>query len=311
MKRDNSQNKPVVGIALGSGSARGWSHIGVINALAAHGIDPDVVCGTSMGALAGAFYASGNLEKMEEWALNMTRKDILRFLDIKLLAGGGFIEGKRLMDNFREPLGNLEIESLPKRFAAVATELDTGHELWLRKGSLVDAVRASIALPGIFTPVRLDDKWLVDGGLVNPVPVSLCRAMGADIVIAVNLNGNIAGRHFRSISGPEKKKNGEPGAEATLMGRVSSDLRQRADSLIGRLFEGQTDTPGLFDVMAGSINIMQDRVTRSRMAGDPPDIILAPRLSHIGLLEFDRAKEAIEEGMKCVERSMPALQELL
>jgi NTE family protein len=248
---------------------------------------------------------------MEEWVLNMTRKDMLRFLDIKLLAGGGFIEGKRLMDNFREPLGRLKIEALPKRFAAVATELDTGHELWLKKGSLVDAVRASIALPGIFTPVRLDEKWLVDGGLVNPVPVSLCRAMGADLVIAVNLNGNIAGRHFRSNSQPKKEKNSELSAEATLLDRVSSDLRQRADTLIGRLFEGRTDTPGLFDVMAGSINIMQDRITRSRMAGDPPDIILAPRLSHIGLLEFDRGREAIEEGRKCVERSRPALQELL
>jgi len=310
MKRTIIQNKPVIGIALGSGSARGWAHIGVINALADYGIDPDIVCGTSIGALTGAFYASGNLEKMEEWVLHMTRKDILRFLDIKLLAGGGFIEGKRLMDNFREPLGKLNIESLPKLFAAVATELDTGHELWLKKGSLVDAVRASIALPGIFTPVRLYDKWLVDGGLVNPVPVSLCRAMGADIVIAVNLNDNIAGRHFRISSQTEEKKNGELSAEATLLDRVSSDLRQRADALIGRLFEGRTDTPGLFDVMAGSINIMQDRVTRSRMAGDPPDIILAPRLSHIGLLEFDRGREAIEEGEKCVERSKTALQEL-
>lgn len=311
MKNNKSQNKPLIGIALGSGSARGWAHIGVMNELATYGICPDIVCGTSIGALTGAFYASGNLEKMEEWVLNMTRKDILRLLDIKLLASGGFIEGKRLMDNFREPLGHLDIEELPKPFAAVATELDTGNELWLKKGSLLDAVRASLALPGIFTPVMLYNKWLVDGGLVNPVPVSLCRAMGADIVIAVNLNDNIAGRHFRSKSPTEGKINGELSAEATLLDRVSSDLRQRADSLLERLFEGRTDTPGLFDVMAGSINIMQDRVTRSRMAGDPPDIVLAPRLSHIGLLEFDRGEEAIEEGVKCVERARPALQELL
>jgi len=303
-------NRRVIGLALGSGSARGWAHIGVIRELSDNGIKPDVVCGTSIGALVGAFYASGQLKTLEEWVMKLDRKVMLRYLDIKLLMSGGFVEGRRLIDFFRECIGNPLMEELDISFAAVATDMEAGQEVWLRKGSLLDAVRASIALPGIFTPLRMDDRWLVDRGLVNPVPISLCRAMGAEIVIAVNLNGNIVGKYrkkrLRKIEGDIKMS-----AEATLLDKLSVEFKQRADSIVSQLFNSNIGTPGLFEVLSSSINIMQNCITRSRMAGDPPDIVIPPRLSHIGLLEFDRAKEAVEEGRKGVRRVLPALLDML
>jgi NTE family protein len=182
--------------------------------------------------------------------------------------------------------------------------------LWIRQGSVREAVRASAALPGIFTPVQLDGQWLVDGGLVNPVPVSLCRAMGADVVIAVNVNIDALGKHFRE-TGARGEQWDKDGVEATLLDKVSAELKVRASAYLPQLFEPGHQAPGLFDVMAGSINIMQDRITRSRMAGDPPDVMLGPRLAHIGLLEFERASEAIEAGRASVRRAQPLIQDVL
>lgn len=311
MATDSSNsNRRIIGLALGSGSARGWAHIGVIRELSEHGIRPDIICGTSIGALVGALYACDHIDMLEDWVLQLDRKVVLRYLDIKLLMGGGFVEGRRLIDFFHERIGDVSIKDLPRRFAAVATDLVTGHEVWLRDGLLLDTVRASFALPGIFTPVKLDDRWLVDGGLVNPVPVSLCRAMGAEVVIAVNLNGKIVGKHrrkrIRSVNRDMKMS-----AEATLLERLSGELKYRANSFVSQLFDSNIGTPGLFEVLSSSINIMQDRITRSRMAGDPPDVVIAPQLAHIGLLEFDRAKEVIEEGQAGARRALPALSDLL
>ena len=310
-EKSKSQRKaPVVGLALGSGAARGWAHIGIIQQLSELGIKPDIICGTSTGALVGALYASNNLKILETFVRGMDKRGILRYLDINLLAKGGFIEGKRLIEFFSEPIGDINIEELPIPFSAVATDLTTGHEVWLREGSLTDAIRASIALPGLFTPVKLGGKWLVDGGLVNPVPISLCRALGAEIVIAVNLNGSIAGKHMqkKNRNGDGAKKNEE---EETALNKLSSEIKSRASSMMSHLFESREDIPTLFDVIAGSINIMQDRITRSRMGGDPPDVMLAPRLAHLGLMEFDRGDEAIEEGRESVMRAASSIQELL
>lgn len=301
---------PRIGLALGSGSARGWAHIGVIRELNRLGITPHVVCGTSIGALVGGLYAAGHLDRLESWIRRLDWREILRYLDVTLLMGGGFMEGRRLIDFFRRDMGDQPIESLDMPFAAVATDLATGQEIWFRDGSLLDAIRASFALPGLFTPVRLDDRWLVDGGLVNPVPVSVCRALGADVVIAVNLNGDVVGKHLRrTVAQPVVSESKQ--AEATLIEKWSHELKQRTNSLVAQLFESSAGTPGLFDVVAGSINIMQHRITRSRMAGDPPDIVLAPRLAHIGLMEFDRADEAINEGGTSARRASHALQELV
>jgi NTE family protein len=187
--------KPLIGVALGSGSARGWSHIGVLRTLIDAGIEPDIVCGSSIGALVGAAYVDGDLDRLEEWTRSLTMQTVIGFLDFSL--GSGLIKGEKLIEFFRSHFVDRDITELPLPFGAVATDLQSGREIWLREGPVSDAVRASIALPGLFTPYRYQEKWLVDGGLVNPVPVSLCRAMGADWVIAVDTNSDLIGRHLK------------------------------------------------------------------------------------------------------------------
>jgi NTE family protein len=285
--------KMKIGLALGSGSSRGWSHIGIIDELSTLGIQPDIVCGTSVGAMVGAAYAAGNIEKLESWACSVTKFDVARFLDISA-SFTGFVHKERFHKFLNEYIAGDEdlIEDLPKVYAAISTDLDTGREIWLQKGSVIQAVWSSMALPGLFPAIRYNNRWLVDGGLVNPVPVSVCRALGADIVIAVNLNGDIVGKRLNKTVA----KNG-----STVSGKLS-ELVKEYTSL--SLFEvsNTEQLPSLLDAIAASVNITQDRVTRSRLAGEPPDIVFSPKLSDIGLLELYRAEEAIEEGHKCVQR---------
>jgi NTE family protein len=293
-----------IGLALGSGSARGWSHIGILRALAEIGIEPDLVCGSSVGAIVGASYAAGNLDKLEDWVTSLTRADVARFLDLNLSLNG-FIDAPRLRSFFADYVcpEAVRIEELGRTFATVSTDLENGREIWFTEGSVLDAVWASMSLPGLFPPIRNQGRWLVDGGLVNPVPVSVCRALGADMVIAVNLNGAIVGRHFLHRIEDEADQAASDG----LLSLLRKTVKNYSSSLFGS--NGTNDSaPGLFDAIIGSINIVQDRITRSRMAGDPPDIILAPRLSHIGLMEFYRAREAIQEGRECVQRMLPEIR---
>ena len=299
-----SESKMKIGLALGSGSSRGWSHIGVIRALIDQGITPDIVCGTSIGALVGASYASNNLEKLEEWACSLTKFETARFFDINMSLNG-FVNIDRVHFFLNEYVANEDsvIEILDKRFATVATELETGREVWLTKGSVLEAVWSSISLPGLFPAIKNNNKWLVDGGLVNPVPVSVCRALGADIVIAVNLNGDIIGK-------PSDTPRAEIKQDASVVGKIT-DLVAEYTASVFSTTKNENQPPSLFDALAGSVNITQDRITRSRMAGDPPDILLSPKLSHIGLLELYRANEAISEGEKCVERMMTEIQHIL
>jgi len=288
----SAKREPRVGLALGSGAARGWAHVGVIRALEQAGIRPDIVCGTSIGALVGAAYAAGKLDRFEQWVLSLGLGDVLAYMDIGL--NGGLLRGERLIEFFRRNFTDQRIEDLPIRFAAVATALETGAEVWLQEGSTLDAVRASMALPGLLAPAMSDGAVLVDGGLVNPVPVSLARAMGADIVVAVDLNSDIVGRHLRPRVQPEA-----PASDLTVW------LRKVQDNLGAYLPAASSDErklPSMLDVLASSINIMQVRITRSRMAGEPPDLVVAPRLSHLGLLDFHRANDAIEAGKRAVER---------
>ncbi len=297
-----------IGLALGSGSSRGWSHIGIINALSDLGIKPDIVCGTSIGALVGASYVSNKLDLLEQWACSLTKFETAKFFEINTSLNG-FVNTERLHEFLNKTVAsdNESIKDLQKLYASVATDLETGREIWLTNGSLIEAVWASISLPGLFPAIKNNNRWLVDGGLVNPVPVSVCRALGADIVIAVNLNGDIVGKHF------EKTKTIENGNEneSDSVGEKITDLVME---YTGSLFSTSDDSeqpPGLFDAIASSVNITQDRITRSRMAGDPPDILLAPKLSHIGLLEFYRADEAITEGKDCVKRMEPEISHVL
>ncbi len=301
-----------IGIALGSGSARGWAHIGVLRALANMGVRPGIVAGSSIGALVGAAYAGNHLDAMEHWVSRLTWKDILTFMDFSLL-DGGVLGGEKIMEYALQHMGRIDIQSLPLSFGAVATELKTGREIWLRKGDVLDSVRASIALPGLFAPFKLDGKWLVDGGLVDPVPIALCRAMGAEVVIAVNLNGDIVGKHMKERGSGEysAKKTGELDTWSSISKQLAAGLSERKEAVLSQLLGKSRNTPALFDVVASAINIMQDRITRSRMAGDPPDVLLAPRLSHLGLLEFDQAAIAMKEGRASVERMRPVLEQML
>jgi NTE family protein len=300
--------RPRIGLALGSGSARGWAHIGVLRALAAAGIEADVVCGTSIGALVGGAYVAGRLDALETWVRSISRLDMVRLMDVTL-ARGGVIGGTKLFKGLRNLKLNVRIEELPKPFAAVATDFATGSEIWLQKGSLLDAVRASISLPGIFPPSKLGKQWLLDGGLVNPVPVSVCRALGAEMVIAVNLNGDLTSRNL-----PPRKKaavvrpTGSPDLFNRLSARLKGEFQSTTSLLVPQLAGAKRKTPGFLDVLAGAIYIMQDRITRSRMAGDPPDVLLAPRLGHIRLLDFHRSEEAIAEGSACVGPMLSVLQ---
>ncbi|MEN8166671.1 MAG: patatin-like phospholipase RssA [Pseudomonadota bacterium] len=309
------QPGPKIGLALGSGSARGWSHIGVIRALAAQGIEPDIVTGCSIGAFVGAAYAKGELDKLEDWVRQLRWQKIVDLMDISFL-GGGFLKGEKLFEYIRTQTDDIDIEDLPIPYGVITTDLDSGREVWLQTGSLMDAVRASIALPGLFTPAKLKGRWYMDGGLVNPVPVSLCRAMGAEIVIAVNLNGEIVGKHRRQRESEitlarQKESNAEMALWDRFAGQFKDSLRSTKDAWFKELLGPSGDIPGLFEVLAGSINVMQDRITRGRMAGDPPDVMLTPRLAHIGMLEFDRAEEVIAEGHASLQRMRSALDDAL
>ena len=306
---------PRIGIALGSGSARGWAHIGVLRALQEAGIRPHVVCGSSIGALVGAAYAAGELERFSEWAHSLSLRSVLGFMDFNL--SGGMLKGEKLIAFWRRNFADFNIQDAPTAFAAVATDLHSGAEVWLREGSIADAVRASIALPGLFTPVHREGRLLVDGGLVNPVPASLARAMGADIVIAVDLNADLMQRHMRPLMVEEAARpaaaslteidalSGEANLSASLPWHAR--LREWMPGGHPAATEPAMPTPSMLDVVMTSVNIMQMRITRSRMAGDPPELVIAPRLAHLGLLDFHRAQEAVEQGYAAAQAVLPGL----
>lgn len=294
------QRRPRVGIALGSGSARGWAHVGVLRALERAGIAPDVVCGTSMGALVGAAYAAGDLERLDAWVRSLTWSGVMGLMDLRM--SGGLIQGAKLVEFFRSRFDDQGIEHLAKPFGCVATELTSGREVWLREGSVVDAVRASVALPGLLTPVVHNERLLVDGGLVNPVPVSLCRALGAEIVIAVDLNWDLIGR--RNQVPAEVKTAGGP-ADTGMLEALFAKFRQP------RQGDAVVQNPSMLDVLTTSLNIMQVRITQSRLAGEPAEVVIRPRLSGIAAMDFHRGMVAATEGERAAERAVPLIEELL
>lgn len=302
--------KPKLALALGGGAARGWAHVGVIRALQTRGIEPDMVCGTSIGALVGAAYACGELDRFEAWITRLSLLDIASFMDFSF--NGGLIKGEKLMGFFSKTFEDRPIETLAMPFGAVACDLNTGAEVWLREGSIARAVRSSIALPGLLTPTHYVGKTLVDGGLVNPVPVSLARAMGADVVIAVDLNTDLIGRHLKPEQGQESDTQNRVEDQTSwfdqIQQKVPAKWRLRWPD---QSAQDSPAVPSLYDVVASSINIMQVRITRSRMAGEPPDAVVTPRLAHLGLMDFHRGSEAIEEGRLALERALETIEQLL
>jgi NTE family protein len=306
----NGGGRPLIGLVLGSGAARGFAHIGVLRALKAAGIVPDIVVGTSIGALVGGCHAAGQLDGIEEWARSLTMRRIIGYLDVRI-GGPGLISGGRLAARLNESIGKTLIEDLPIRFAAVTTEVGSGHEVWLARGSLALALRASYALPGVFPPVRLGGRWLVDGALVNPLPVSVARALGARVVIAVNLNADRFGRGATIASHGSDENDEEPATSAEKPRRSFPGLRSLfgAERTTKRQLTGGTSRPGFSTVMIEAFNIMQDRLTRMRLAGDPPDVHITPRIGHIGFLDFHHAADAIAVGQTAAENALESITE--
>ncbi len=304
--------RPLIGLVLGSGAARGFAHIGVIHALIEHSIIPDIIVGTSIGALVGGCYAYDQLDQLETWARSLTLRRILGYLDVRI-GGSGLIGGGRLARRLEEAIGTMSIEDLPVRFAAIATEVGTGHEIWLTRGSLALAMRASYALPGIFPPVRLGGRWLVDGALVNPVPVTAARAFGARVVIAVNLDADrfargatIASHGSDPSDEPMLPPTGTPRkALSGLLGMFG------AERTLKRQIFGGDARPGFSTVMIEAFNIMQDRLTRMRLAGDPPDVHITPHIGQIGWLDFHRAAEAIAAGKAATEKALEPIMDTI
>lgn len=304
--------RPLIGLVLGSGAARGFAHIGVLQVLLENNIVPDIVIGTSMGALVGGSHACNHLDTLESWARSLTMRRIIGYMDVRF-GGSGLIGGGRLANRLHDSIGSTLIEDLPVRFAAIATEVGTGHEVWLTRGSLSLALRASYALPGVFPPVHIGQRWLVDGALVNPVPVSAARALGARVVIAVNLEADRFGRGATIPSHGADPGDAPPIAPAAKARNGLLGLRHMfgAERALKRELIAGPARPSFSTVMIESFNIMQDRLTRMRLAGDPPDIHITPRIGHVGWLEFHRAAEAIAVGRAAAEKALDSITETI
>jgi NTE family protein len=303
-----ASQRPTIGLALGGGAARGFAHIGVVRTLIARGYTPDIIAGTSFGAIVGACYAAGKLDDVEQWGRTLTRRRILSYLDVNF-SGSGLLSGGRLAERLTKTLGDIKIEELPIRFGAIATEIGTGHEIWITRGRVADAVRASYALPGIFPAVQIGERWLMDGALVNPVPVSAARALGARVVIAVNVNTDMFGRgttiHDHGAETEAEPPLEEEVASRGLLGRFGAEKSAK------RRFLGTPSRPGLSSVMVEAFNVMQDRITRARLAGDPPDVLISPRIGRIGLFDFHKAEEAIAIGAEAAAKALEPFDEIV
>lgn len=305
-RQEPKAGTPRIGLALGGGAARGWAHIGVLRALAKADIRPDVIAGTSMGALAGGAWAANRLDQLEDFARSMTKRRMFGFMDWRI-GGNGLISGGRLAKLLELNFGETLIEDLPVKYAAIATELSSGHEIWLTRGNLIQSMRASYALPGIFTPIKIGGRWLVDGALVNPIPVSAARALGARVVIAVNLHSDVFGK------GTVIQDSGPAAEEAEPLPAPATKPRNLFGNVFGlprRRLQTPSDGPrGISAVMMDAFNITQDRISRSRLAGDPPDVMISPRLNQVGLFEFYRAEESIRAGEEATERALADIAE--
>ncbi len=284
-----------IGVALSSGGARGWAHIGVLHALEMAGFSPDVVCGTSIGAVIGALHIRGALGDFARYVRRMNRLRLSQYFDFTLSAGG-IIAGKRVLQVLGPIFGDTAIEDLPRGFACVATDLSTGDEVWLRQGRVIDALRASYSIPGLFPPVQLGGRWLLDGALVNPLPVSLCRALGAEVIIAVDVNAGILA--------PMRVE-----ADELALGERRSLIGRGLPGFSRGYFGRRKGGPSTFGVVTRSFQIAQTRLSRIRLAEDPPNLLLCPDVGRIGPLEFYRAGDCIAAGEAAVHEALAAIKE--
>ncbi|MBF9029827.1 patatin [Rhodobacterales bacterium HKCCE3408] len=288
------QAKRKVGLALGYGGARGWAHIGVIEALSELGVEVEIVTGSSVGAIVGAAHAAGRLAELRDWALSLTQAGFLQLVDIRPFSGG-FVRGAGIEQVMTQIGVEGLIEDLPIPFTAVATDLETGREVWLRDGPILPAVRASSAIPGLLAPQQLGGRWLVDGAVTNPVPVTVARATGADIVISVNPNARRRAVHW------------EPVETVSVWQQVTAFLPESVRPETG---EGQVATPQGVAVASAAIDIMTEYLRRTRMAADPADLELEVELFDMSFVEFHGAKRAIEAGRDIVAENAGRIREM-
>jgi NTE family protein len=286
-----------IGLALGAGAARGWTHIGIIEALEALGLKIDVVAGCSIGAYVGAAYASGKLEELKLWASTLTEWQVLALMGMGFRKGG-LASGQKVFEKLASDFCAPSFEEMSKPFAAVATDLHSGREVTFRHGAIGTSIQASCAIPGLFPPVAHGSRWLVDGAVVNPVPVNLCRQLGADFVIAVNLNADFRPQRSPTVTVKHEK-----------IQKSTDDFFSKSQNAFRQWFSPDNksnndaaDVPGIFSVINNSLQILQARVTRSRLAGDPPDLLIEPRLENVGIMEFHRAQELITLGSESIQR---------
>lgn len=306
-----------IGLALGSGASRGWAHIGVIQALEELGVQIDVIAGCSIGSYVGAAYASGKLAPLTEWVNSLTEWQVLALMGVGLHRGG-LVSGQKVFQALQDNFSFETFEQLHKPLGVVATDLYSGREVNFYQGAIIDAVRSSCAIPGLFPPVSHQDSWLVDGGVVNPVPVNLCRHMGADIVIAVSLNADFrpqAPEINQQVHEQNQQKTNDffSKSQAQIQQWFKSDgVKNKSDpdddpelvaaSTSTVISTKKSSAPSMIGVMSSSLDILQARVARSRLAGEPPDILIEPQLQAFSMMEFYRAQELIEEGRNSVTR---------
>ncbi|OHE79564.1 MAG: hypothetical protein A2X76_07590 [Lysobacterales bacterium GWF1_69_6] len=302
-----------VALVLGAGGARGIAHVGVIQAIEARGYEIAGIAGASMGSLVGGIYAAGRLKEYAEWACALERGDVLRLLDF-VYGYPGLIRGERVIAALRELVGDHLIEDLPIPYTAVATDLASQREVWLTRGKLFDAIRASIAIPMIFTPAMFEGRELVDGGLLAPVPIAATRQMRVDRVIAVDVNGPV----------PWANPGLEPRAEEVVAGHAEEDeagdadggpesLRERMASIwesiaasVTPARAGKVKSRGVMDLMSRSLDTMQAHMARVQLAQDPPDLLIQLSREAATFYEFWRAGELVEKGRQAAEKALDA-----
>lgn len=306
------KKKKKVGLALGSGSARGWAHIGAIEAIEEAGIPIHCIAGTSIGAFVGAVYATGDLSSLKEFALQMDWKKVISYFDV-VFPKSGFMDGKKVHELFSIHTDAKTFDDFKIPVNMIATDLNTGKKVVIDSGNIIEGIRASVSVPGVFTPVKRGDKWLVDGGLVDPIPVSAVRNMGADFVIAVDLNSDHVSREHKTkkqstkVKMPSKKKN-------ELMLRIAAQYNSAGDAVksrINRWFSTSNKSPNIIDVMGTSLGIMQEQISRINLAMDPPDILIQPRLGDLKMFDFDQAERSILEGYTQAKLQIDIIKRML
>lgn len=314
----NSDSTRRLGIALGSGAARGWAHIGVLEVLREEQLEPGFVAGTSIGSLVGAAYLSGKLDDLKDAAVDLDLRSILYYFLELGLNRSGMIDGHKVFEFLGKRIGSGKIEDLPRPFCCVATDILEGREVLLRDGELRDAVRASISIPGLFTPVYRDEMVLVDGGVTNPIPTEHARALGAQVVISVDINAGRLTRARRSvpINRLEKMRELAQASGKDPLGwrkRLATRLEELQPEALGRWkrWLAPDPIPGMVDILGNSVRIMEEQIAAARLQLHPPDILLQPEVGHLNILEFNHADEAIAAGRKCAEQALPAIRRAL